>query len=75
MQRQRATGLDAAFILDNNGAGMFEIDPASYTVLEGGTQNIVIKRVGGTSGEVSVDFQTAPDTAVPGRHYNDVMKQ
>ena len=70
--KTKATGLDAAFILDNNGAGMFEIDPASYTVLEGGTQNIVIKRVGGTSGEVSVDFQTAPDTAVHGRHYNDV---
>ena len=72
--KNKATGLDAAFILDNNGAGMFEISPASYTVREGGTQDVTIKRVGGTTGEVTVDFQTAPDSAVHGRHYNDVSK-
>ena len=72
--KNKATGLDAAFVLDNQGAGMFEIDPASYTVNEAGTQDVTIKRVGGTDGEVTVDFQTAPDTAVHGRHYNDVSK-
>lgn len=72
--KNKATGLDAAFVLGNNGAGMFEIDPASYTVDEGKSQNITIKRVGGTTGEVTVEFQTAPDTAVHGRHYNDVSK-
>lgn len=59
--KNKATGLDAAFVLDNQGAGMFEIDPASYTVNEAGTQDVTIKRVGGTDGKVTVDFQTAPE--------------
>ena len=70
----KATGLDAALVLANNGAGMFEIDPKTYTVNEGATTDITIKRVGGTDGSVSIDFETSPDTAVHGRHYNDISK-
>ncbi|WP_050698427.1 alpha-L-fucosidase [Anaeromassilibacillus senegalensis] len=70
----KATGLDAALVLANKGAGMFEIEPKTYTVNEGATTEITIKRVGGTAGSVSVDFETSPDTAVHGRHYNDVSK-
>ena len=70
--RGNAIGLDCAYYLNNNGAGMFEIEEDNYTVNEGDTKEIKIKRVGGTTGPATVHFSTSPDSAVHGRHYNDV---
>ncbi|MGL5378464.1 alpha-L-fucosidase [Clostridium sp.] len=70
--RGTAIGLDGAYYLDNNAAGMFEIENKSYTVDESESQEITIKRVGGTTGEATVHFSTSPDNAVHGRHYKDV---
>lgn len=70
--RGNAIGLDGAYYLNNNGAGMFEIEEDNYTVDEGDTKEITIKRVGGTKGPATVHFSTSPDSAVHGRHYNDV---
>ena len=70
--RGNAIGLDGAYYLNNNGAGMFEIEENNYTVNEGDTKEITIKRVGGTKGPATVHFSTSPDSAVHGRHYNDI---
>ena len=70
--RGRAVGLDFLAYLDNGGAGMFEMAQDSYTVNEGGVQEIMINRVGGSTGVATVHFSTTPDTAVHGRHYYDV---
>ena len=70
--RGNAIGLDCAYYLNNNGAGMFEIEEDNYTVNEGDTKEINIRRVGGTTGAATVHFSTSPDSAVHGRHYNDV---
>ncbi|MGG7213265.1 alpha-L-fucosidase [Clostridium nigeriense] len=67
-------GLDGAYYLNNNAAGMFEIENTNYTVNEGETKEITIKRVGGSKGEATVHFSTSPDSAVHGRHYNDVSE-
>ena len=69
-----AIGLDCAYYLNNNGAGMFEIENTSYTVYEGEEKEITIKRVGGSKGPATVHFSTSPDSAVHGRHYGDVNK-
>ncbi len=67
-----AIGLDCAYYLNNNGAGMFEIENTNYTVDEGEEKEITIKRVGGSNGAATVHFSTSPDSAVHGRHYNDI---
>ncbi|MGG7141839.1 alpha-L-fucosidase [Clostridium nigeriense] len=67
-------GLDGAYYLNNNAAGMFEIEDTNYTVNEGETKEITIKRVGGSKGEATVHFSTSPDSAVHGRHYKDITK-
>ena len=41
--RGNAIGLDGAYYLNNNGAGMFEIEEDNYTVDEGDTKEITIK--------------------------------
>jgi len=70
--RGTAIGLDGAYYLNNNGAGMFEIEETNYEVEEGSSIEITVKRVGGTKGPATVHFSTSPDSAVHGRHYNDV---
>ena len=70
--RGTAIGLDGAYYLNNNGAGMFEIEDINYEVDEGNSIEITVKRVGGTKGQATVHFSTSPDSAVHGRHYNDV---
>lgn len=70
--RGTAVGLDFLAYLDNDGAGMFEMAQDSYTVDEGNSVDVTINRIGGSKGEASVHFSTSPDTAVHGRHYNDV---
>ena len=67
-------GLDGAYYLNNNAAGMFEIEDTNYTVNEGESKEITIKRVGGSKGEATVHFSTSPDSAVHGRHYKDINK-
>lgn len=69
-----AIGIDGAYYLNNNGTGMFEIEESSYTVVEGESKEITIKRVAGTKGSADVTFTTSPGSAVHGRHYNDVTK-
>lgn len=64
--KDKATGIQAAAVLDNNGRGMFEIEEADYLVTEGvdDVVSITIRRLGGSSGEVKVDFQVNPGSAM-----------
>ena len=51
---------------------MIEIESTTYDVAKGSSVTIKILRLGGTTGKVSVTFQTSPGSAVHGRHYEDV---
>ena len=51
-------------IVDNDSRGSFELDAASYSVDEGaGKVDVVIKRVGGSSGAATVQIRTTSQTA------------
>ena len=64
-------GVRSFYYVNNNGAGMFEFASADYNVQKGGSVTLKVKRVAGNSGEASVTFETTPNTAVHGRHYED----
>lgn len=70
--RGTSVGLDGAYYLNNNESGMFEIENTTYSVNEGDSVDLTIRRVGGSKGATSVHFSTSPDSAVHGRHYQDV---
>ena len=70
--KTKALGLDAAYVLDNGGAGMFELDKANYTVNEGGSVDITINRVSGSKGEATLLISTPPGKAVQGQYYVDI---
>lgn len=69
-----AIALHSLLYLDNNNQGMFEITSNEYSVNEGDTVTVEVKRVGGTGKKATVTFQTAPGTAVHGKNYEDVTK-
>lgn len=66
---KQAIGLDAALVLNNGGKGMIEIEKSSYRVNEDTKMPITLKRVGGTSGEVKVQFEVSPGSAWQ-KHFN-----
>lgn len=68
----KGMGLHCVYAFDNNGVGMYEINQANYDVPKGGAVMLEIDRIGGQKSASSVTFQTAPDSAVHGRHYVDV---
>ena len=59
----QALGLDAVAYLDNGGKGMVEIEKDSYRVNEDTKMPIKLKRVGGTKGDLTVQFEVAPGSA------------
>lgn len=62
----KAIGVEAAAVLNNGGAGMFEIEQSSYTMNEESNMQITVNRVGGSTGEVSVLVSNEPGSAVQG---------
>lgn len=56
----QALGLDAVAYLDNGGKGMVELEKNVYRVNEDTKMPIKLKRVGGTKGELTVQFEVAP---------------
>lgn len=70
-----AVGIHGIYLLSNDGVGMFELESLTYDVYKGKSVTLTIKRVGGSSGPARVTFQTAPNTAVHGRHYVDVFEE
>ena len=69
-----AIALHSLLYLDNEAQGMFEIDSFEYSVNEGQTVTVQIKRFGGSKKKASVTFQTTPGTAVHGKNYEDCVK-
>ena len=63
---------DGLFYLNNDCSGMFEIENPSLEVEESKSATMIVNRIGGSKGEVTVQVNTAPGTAVNGRHYETV---
>ena len=56
------------------GGGQFEFTSANFLGDENATNAVVtIRRIGGTTGSVGVDFATTPGTAVAGVNYSNVV--
>ncbi len=64
--KNKATGVDALAVLNNGGAGLFEIEQNAYTMEEASDMEITVKRVGGSKGEVTVLVSNEPGSAVQG---------
>ena len=62
-------GLDAAAVLNNGGRGMIEFEAKTYEMEEDSTEEVVVRRVGGSSGRVEVVYENNPGSAVQG-HYD-----
>ena len=57
-------------ILDNDGPGRLEFSAPTYTVSESaGSAQIIVNRVGGSGGAISVQFNTSNGTATAGADY------
>jgi hypothetical protein len=57
-------------IMDDDGAGRVQFDPATYTIGEGaGTVTITVTRISGSTGAISIDYATANGTAIAGTDY------
>lgn len=62
-------GLDAAAVLNNDGKGMVEFEIKSYEMEEDSAAEVTVKRVGGSSGRITVAYENNPGSAVQG-HYD-----
>lgn len=62
-------GLDAAAVLDNEGRGMVQFETKTLEMEEDTEELVVVKRVGGSTGEITVTYENNPGSAVQG-HYD-----
>lgn len=64
-----AIGVEAAYVINNGGKGMLEIENDSYTMNEDSDLAVKIKRVGGTTGEITAKLEPNPGSAIQ-KHFN-----
>ena len=64
-----AIGVEAAYVINNGGKGMLEIENETYTMNEGSNLAVKIKRVGGTTGEITAKLEPNPGSAIQ-KHFN-----
>lgn len=64
-----AIGVEAAYVINNGGKGMLEIENETYTMNEGSDLAAKIKRVGGTTGEITAKLEPNPGSAIQ-KHFN-----
>lgn len=64
-----AIGVEAAYVINNGGKGMLEIENETYTMNEGSDLDVKIKRVGGTTGEITAKLEPNPGSAIQ-KHFN-----
>ena len=69
----KAIGIEGAFVINNGGKGMIGIEQASYTMDEQDFLDVKLVRVGGTTGEVTVNFAPNPGSAIQD-DYNTELK-
>lgn len=64
-----AIGVEAAYVINNGGKGMLEIENETYTMNEDSDLAVKIKRVGGTTGEITAKLEPNPGSAIQ-KHFN-----
>lgn len=64
-----AIGVEAAYVINNGGKGMLEIENETYTMNENSDLAVKIKRVGGTTGEITAKLEPNPGSAIQ-KHFN-----
>ena len=64
-----AIGVEAAYVINNDGKGMLEIENEPYTMNENSDLAVKIKRVGGTTGEITAKLEPNPGSAIQ-KHFN-----
>lgn len=64
-----AIGVEAAYVINNGGKGMLEIENETYTMNENSNLAVKIKRVGGTTGEITAKLEPNPGSAIQ-KHFN-----
>lgn len=64
-----AIGVEAAYVINNGGKGMLEIENDSYTMNENSDLAVKIRRVGGTTGEITARLEPNPGSAIQ-KHFN-----
>ncbi len=70
----KAVGVEGAYVINNGGKGMIGIEQASYTMNEEDALNVKLVRVGGSTGEVTVNFAPNPGSAIQD-DYNTELNQ
>ena len=64
-----AIGVEAAYVINNDGKGMLEIENETYTMNENSDLAVKIKRVGGTTGEITAKLEPNPGSAIQ-KHFD-----
>lgn len=64
-----AIGVEAAYVINNGGKGMLEIENDSYTMNEDSDLAVKIRRVGGTTGEITAKLEPNPGSAIQ-KHFD-----
>lgn len=64
-----AIGVEAAYVINNDGKGMLEIENETYTMNEASDLAVKIKRVGGTTGEITAKLEPNPGSAIQ-KHFD-----
>ena len=64
-----AIGVEATYVINNDGKGMLEIENETYTMNEDSDLAVKIKRVGGTTGEITAKLEPNPGSAIQ-KHFD-----
>lgn len=64
-----AIGVEAAYVINNGGKGMLEIENETYTMNEDSDLAVKIRRVGGTTGKITARLEPNPGSAIQ-KHFN-----
>ncbi|MDY4516820.1 MAG: alpha-L-fucosidase [Lachnospiraceae bacterium] len=67
-------GIDTAAVLDNGGAGMVQFDTKRLEMEENSVKKLLVRRVGGSTGEIRVTYENNPGSAVQGNYDVDGIK-
>ena len=59
-----AIGVEAAYVINNGGVGMIQLENSAYTMDENSSLEATIKRVGGTKGTITAKIQPNPGSAI-----------
>lgn len=62
--KNKAIGIESAYVINNGGKGMVELDANAYTMNENTQMDVKLIRVGGSTGEVSVLVAPNPGSAI-----------